>query len=227
MVYISDTHRLRLEFIEDYILTMDMGQKFASDQLVTRKVTELERAGLAYPGQDENDDDYWNAHSEIDDVHIFASEAAEMLRAQLFQILWTFIEQLFLDALKALAYHYGVEEEFDSQKGKRKNNLVRKWRLYLRNTLNFEPTLTEQDWGDLEACYQIRNFITHSTHRPGHPPKPHQRTAVERLDGLKVVPDGIAISTKFLESFHRLSKKCLHAVGGEHWRRNDALDLPR
>lgn len=227
MAYVSDKHRLRLEFIEDYILTMDMGQKFASDQLVTRKVAELERSGLTYPGQDENDDDYWDARNEIGDVHIFALEAAEMLRAQLAQILWTFIEQLFSDAFKVLAFHLDVKDEFDSRKGKQKQSLVTKWRLYFRNTLQFEPNLTKQDWDDLEAFYQIRNFITHSTHRPGHSPKPHQIKAAERLEGLKVEWDGIAISVKFLESFHKVSKQCLHALGGEHWRRSDTLDLPR
>jgi hypothetical protein len=221
---VSQTHRERLEFLKEYILSIDMGRRFVGDQLVTRKTAELEAAGFFHENPDSEDDDHFWACNEIGGVHLFALQTREMLWAQMTLIIWTFIEQLFSDAMISLTSSLGIEEQFDRNRSNK--NLVRKWESFFHKTLNFKPCLTKEDWQDLEAFLRIRNFISHSTHRPGHPPRGAQLKAAKRMQGLTIEHDGLGISAKFLQSSYRLANHCLRALAGEHWLHSEKLDLP-
>lgn len=220
---VSQTHSERLEFLKEYILAMDMGRRFAGDQLVARKTAELEAAGFFQGDLDSECEGHFWARNEIGDVQLFALQTKEMLWAQMTLIIWTFIEQLFSDAMSSLAVSLGIAEKFDKDKGNQ--NLVRKWEAYFQKIPNVKPNLTKADWQDLEAFLRVRNFISHSTHRPGRPPTGAQLKAAKRLYGLTIEHDGLGISAQFVQSSYGLAKRCLHALAGAHWLESEKLDL--
>lgn len=214
MNLISEVHRERLSFLRNYVSCLEEGRRFANDQYFLRQSSELERSGFG-----ENDP---MAQDKMAEVHLFAIEVEETFRAQLVVVIWAFLERLISDAISSIAAFEKTTKTFRKRKNE---SLVDSWRAFLKNDIRSEVDLYASDWEGLSDVLAVRNFIAHSSHRPGSQPKGKQKDAAVRLAGVRLAPDGIAITSECIESLMEASEMVLIKFGGEHWRHSEAFAL--
>lgn len=214
-MHTSVEHQERLAFIKDYLSTIENAGKFSADQVLVREIANLKRLGFAA------DDEV--AVERVTYVQLFSIEVTEMIRAQMVVVIWSYFENLFASAIRSIAMHKNICVSFKKQKNM---SLVCSWKEYFREILDFEPSISEEEWQKLSDILHARNFIAHSTHRPGMPPSGKQMEAVERLTGIRIVPDGISISRDFLVSHLIFAEQILNKLGGEHWLQSEIFALP-
>lgn len=214
MNLISEVHSERLSFLRNYVSCLEEGHRFANDQYFLRESSELERSGF---GQDDP-----MAQDKMAEVQLFAIEVEETFRAQMVVVIWAFLERLISDAISSMA----VFEKTDKKFRKRRNeSLVDSWRAFLIKDIRSDVDIDASDWERLSDVLAVRNFIAHASHRPGRQPKGKQKDAAGRLPGVRLAPDGIAISRECIESLMEVSEKVLFKFSGEHWQHSEALDL--
>jgi hypothetical protein len=214
MSIVSEVHSERLSFLRNYIACLEQGHRFSIDQFFMRESAELERSGF-----DPNDS---IAQYRMAEVQLFAIEVEEAFRAQMVVVIWGFLERLISEAIFSIASFEKTRKKFVK---KRNESLVDCWRSFLEKDVHSGVDLSSSEWEMLSDILAVRNFIAHSSHRPGNHPRNKQKHAVGRIPGMRLAPDGIAISKECIESLMGMSENILIKFGGEHWRYSEALDL--
>jgi hypothetical protein len=216
MAAASRFHSERLDFLRSYISTTEYAISFADDQLIVREIARLKRDGFS------SDDDY--AQDRVGGLQIYGLDVADTLRAQMIILVWAYFENLFASAMKSLAKYHNKNREFKKYGG---HSLVQSWKKYVSQILEVDLELAESDWLTLSDISQVRNFVAHSSDKPGHSPKAKQKDACSRLPGVRIVLDGISVSYAFLESLLDFAETILTKLGGEHWLNSERLSFSR
>lgn len=210
----SKVHSERLSFLRNYVACLEQGHRFANDQSYLRASSKLERSGF---GQDDP-----MVEARMAEIQLFAMEVEETFRAQVVVVIWVFLEKLITDAISSMAAFEKTNKKFAKE---RNESLVDSWRAFLKKHVHSGVDLYASDWEILSDILAIRNFIAHSSHRPGSQPKGRQKDAAGRLPGVRLTPDGIAVTRECIESLMEVSERILINFGGEHWQYSEELDL--
>lgn len=210
----SFVHQEKLAFLSAYVSALEEGGRFASDQVVTREIAKLKRAGYT--------DNHPEATERMAQVQLFAIDAMETVRAQMVVLIWVFYERFLSDALESLRTNMSIATRFKQARGE---SFVVSARRYIENDLRVELSITEQEWVTLSDMQQIRNFLAHCGNRPGAPPKGAQRDAVLRQPGLQAAANGILVSRDFLIRQIDFAQTFVRKFDGDHWERSERFDL--
>jgi len=144
-------------------------------------------------------------------------------------LIWAYFENLFSSAAQSVASHSRRQDRFQTFETYRSKNrsisLVLCWKRYFTEVIEFKIELDEGEWQRLSDTLVLRNFIAHSSRRPGFPPEERKAEAILRLPGAKINVDGVSISKRLVvESLH-FAELVLNRLGGKHWEESESFDL--